>query len=170
LLLDDDELRSGTTVAMMRAAVALLLSVTLLGCFPHNPKARTYAKVGEGTALLAGIAISAFANTSADCDEMQMPGVDDSGCHSKAKWLGTAGIVLVVGGLLGFVATVSTAEDEAKPKPVEIKDESVQPAAEKVTPPPGLKPNAGAAATTPAASDDPNAAGSASTKPSSPQR
>lgn len=150
---------------MMRAAVALLLSVSLLGCFPHNPKARTYAKLGEGTAIVAGIAISAFANTSADCDEMHMPGIDDSGCHSKARWLSTAGVVLVVGGLLGFVATVSTAEENAKPKSVEIKDQSAPPTAEKVTPPPGLK-----KAGSDAGSDDSNAAGSGSSAPSAPHR
>lgn len=110
---------------MMRAAVALLVSVSLLGCFPHNPRARTYAKAGEGAAILAGIAISALAGTSADCDEMSMAGIDDSGCHTKAQWLGTAGVVLIVGGLLGFVATVSTAEDDPTPKPVEIKSEVV---------------------------------------------
>ena len=58
---------------MIRAAVALVVSVALLGCFPHNPRARTYAKIGEGTALLAGIAVAAFANTGADCDEMVQP-------------------------------------------------------------------------------------------------
>lgn len=149
---------------MMRAAVALLVSISLLGCFPHNPKARTYAKAGEGVAILAGIAISAFANTTADCDVDNMPGVDDSGCRSQAKWLSTAGVVLIVGGLLGFVATVSTAEEEAKQKPVEIKDVTSKPA--EPTP----------AATAPvkqgdaAGSADPNAAGSAATTPSAPQR
>src|SRR4029078_8869260 len=49
-----------------------------------------------------------------------MPG--DS-CKDGAKWATTAGVILIVSGLMGFVATVSTAEDDdAKPKPVEIKD------------------------------------------------
>lgn len=139
---------------MMRASVALLVSISLLGCFPHNPRARTYAKAGEGAAILAGIAISAFAGTSADCDEMQMAGIDDSGCHTKAQWLGTAGIVLIVGGLLGFVATVSTAEEDPAPKPVEIKSEVVTPTAKVATPVAAPAPGAGSA--------DPNAAGSAS--------
>ena len=97
---------------MMRAVAALLVSVSLLGCFPHNPKARTFAKAGEGVAILAGIGLSALGGTAADCDEMAMPGIDNSACHDKAKWLNAAGIVLIAGGLLGFVATVSTAEDE----------------------------------------------------------
>jgi hypothetical protein len=55
----------------MKAAVALLCSVTVLtGCFPNNPQHRTYAKYAEGAALVAGIAVSAFANTGADCDQM----------------------------------------------------------------------------------------------------
>lgn len=106
---------------MIRAAVALLVSVSLLGCFPHNARHRTYAQLGEGAAILAGIAISAFANTAADCDQMGGPGMDDSGCKSTAKWASTAGVTLILGGLLGFVATVSTAEDNQKPKPIEIK-------------------------------------------------
>jgi hypothetical protein len=152
---------------MKRAVVALLVSVSMLGCFPHNPKARTYAQLGEGAAIVAGIAISAVANTGADCDEMAMPGIDDMGCHDKAKWLTTAGVVLIVGGLLGFVATVSTAEDQDKPKPIEIKDVShkaeEKPATPKLTAPP---PSENTQATEP----DPNAAGSGATTPSAPQQ
>ena len=157
---------------MMRAAVALLMSVSLLGCFPHNPKARTYAKIGEGTALLAGIAISAFVNTTADCDLDKMPGVPDGDCRSKAKWLSMTGVVLVVGGLLGFVATVSTAEEA--PKPVTIKDETptAKPAA--ATAPAAATPPAQQQATEPAGTSagsvDPSTAGSAATTPSAPQR
>lgn len=100
----------------MRAAVAFLLTVTmtLAGCFPHDPHKRTIAKVTEGGALVAGIAISAFANTGADCDSMNKPGQDPSSCRSKAQVLSTIGVSLILAGLLGFVATVSTAEDEDK--------------------------------------------------------
>ncbi len=110
---------------MTRAVVALLVSVSMLGCFPHSARNRRIAQLGEGGAILAGIAISAVANTSADCDQMNtMPGsMPGDSCKDGAKWATTAGVILIVGGLLGFVATVSTAEDEAvKPKPVEIKD------------------------------------------------
>lgn len=155
---------------MNRAVVALLVSVSLLGCFPHSPQKRTYAKIGEGTAILAGIAISAFANTAADCDEMEVTGINNSSCESGAKWASTAGVVLIVGGLLGFVATVSTAEDEkAAPKPVEIKEVTQAKPEEKLAPAPLVA----APATEPAPATttdntqatDPNAAGSASTAP-----
>ena len=100
----------------MRAAVALLVSLTLstAGCFPHNEKHRTYAKIGEGGALVAGILISALSNTGADCDEQRAPGTEISDCRSNAHILSTVGVVLILTGLLGFVATVSTAEDEDK--------------------------------------------------------
>src|SRR5512143_3318499 len=102
----------------MRAAVAFLLTVTmtLAGCFPHDPHKQTIAKVTEGGALIAGIAISAFANTGADCDTMNKdPGQNPADCRSKAQILSTIGVALILAGLLGFVATVSTAEDDAKP-------------------------------------------------------
>jgi hypothetical protein len=145
---------------MNRAVVALLVSVSMLGCFPHNARNRTIAKATEGGAILAGIAISAFANTGADCDMVTMVGVDESGCHNTAQWASTAGVALIVGGLLGFVATVSTEEDDgAKPKPVEIKEEAPQAQ---------TKPAEPKKSTTQAT--DPNAAGSAALAPSAPQR
>jgi hypothetical protein len=106
---------------MTRAVVALLVSVSMLGCFPHNEKHRTYAKLVEGGAIVGGIAISAFSNTGADCNKMAMTGAgtgDDTSCRSTAKLLSTVGVALILGGLLGFVATVSTAEEEELPKPV----------------------------------------------------
>jgi hypothetical protein len=109
---------------MNRAVVALVVIVSMLGCFPHSPRKRTIAQIGEGTAILAGIAISAFANTTADCDNMDgVTGLNQGDdCRNGAKWATTAGVALIVGGLLGFVATVSTAQEDAKPKPVEIKE------------------------------------------------
>ena len=157
---------------MIRPAVALLLSFSLLGCFQHNARHRTYAKIGEGTAIVAGIAISAFANTGADCDEMAVPGMDNSDCKSKAKWLSTIGVTLIVAGLLGFVATVSTAEEADKPKPIEIKDTTATKPAE-TAPPAETPPAQTPPAETPPASDpgaDPNAAGSGSSAPSAPQK
>lgn len=124
----------------MKAAVALLCSVAVLtGCFPNNPQHRTYAKYAEGTALIAGIAVSAFANTGADCDAMEEPGPNvENNCRTKAKWLGTLGLALILGGLLGFVATISTAED------VELKKEQKQaienPVKTEVKLPPGVVP------------------------------
>lgn len=111
----------------MKAAVALVASVALLaGCFPNNPRARTFAKYAEGAALISGIAISAVANTGADCDEQIMPGPNvDNDCRRNAKILGTVGLLLILGGLLGFVATISTAEDqELKAENAEAKKQA----------------------------------------------
>jgi len=159
---------------MIRPAVALLLSFSLLGCFPNNARHRTYAKIGEGTAIVAGIAISAFGNTSADCDEMQAPGIDNSDCKNKAKWLSTIGVTLIVAGLLGFVATVSTAEEADKPKPIEIKDTTATKPVEKAPPAETQAPPPAETQTPPpsdtAGSADPNAAGSGSSAPSAPQK
>ena len=88
--------------------------MTTAACFPHNEQHRTYAKLGEGGALAAGILISALSNSGADCDENRAPGTELKDCKSNASALSTVGIVLILTGLLGFVATVSTAEDEDK--------------------------------------------------------
>jgi len=155
---------------MKRAVVALLLIVSMVGCFPHNAQHRTYAKLGEGTAIVAGIAISAFANSSADCDQM-VTGLNggDASCKSSAQWASTAGVALIVGGLLGFVATVSTAEQE-KPKAVEIKD--VTPAKADAKPEAKPEPTAPAAPekTDNQQATDPQSADSGSGSPSAPQR
>lgn len=88
------------------------------GCFPHNAQHRQTAKYAEGGSLVAGILVSAFSNTGADCDAMEMKGIDSSSCRTKAQVLGTIGLALILAGLLGFVATVSTAEDDNDAKPV----------------------------------------------------
>jgi len=122
----------------MKAAVALLCSVAVLtGCFPNNPQHRTYAKYAEGTALVAGIASSALPKTGAAWAAMGMPGPNvEKHCRTTARWLGTLGLALILGGLLGFVATISTAED------VELKAEQKQaienPVKTEVKLPPGV--------------------------------
>lgn len=162
----------------MKAAVALLCSVAMIaGCFPNNPAARTKAKYVEGAALVAGIVISAVANTGADCDSMDMmqgPNVDND-CRDKAKWLGTAGVVLILGGLLGFVATIATAEDDQVKK--EQKESLAKPVPKsEVKLPPGVVAPAktdtqgtGSAtaptAPTPPPAESPAGAGSAATPP-----
>ena len=110
----------------MKAAVALAVSISLLGCFPNNAQHRTYAKYAEGAALVGGIIISAVANTGADCDNDAMTGVMTD-CRDTAKWLSTAGVVLILGGLLGFVATISTAEDDADSTPRILSREKTGP-------------------------------------------
>ena len=106
----------------MRAAVALVLSLTLCSgaCFPNNPKYQTYAKLGEGAAMAAGIGLLLAVNTGADCDMKAIPGGDpEGGCKGRATILGDAGLALIIIGLVGFIATVSTAED-AKPVPTTV--------------------------------------------------
>ena len=128
-------------------AVALLTSLSLLGCFPHDPHARSIAKYSEGGAILLGIGVLALAGTGADCDANQSAAMPDSSCHTKATVLSDIGLSLLIGGLVGFIATVSTAEED-KPVPTTvIKAEPVKP--EPVVPTPLAVP-----APTPAPSPD----------------
>jgi hypothetical protein len=154
---------------MKRAVVALLVlaSFTLSGCFPHNAKHRTYAKIAEGGSLVAGIGISAFANTGADCDSMAMAGVETS-CRTTAKWLSTAGVTLILVGLIGFVATISTAEEaEDAKKAAEIKVETKPAEKPDVKLPPGVDP---AKKSNDTSVDDNQPSGSASPTSAAPQR
>jgi hypothetical protein len=101
----------------MRAVVAVLLSVSLLACFPDNARHRTYAKVTEGSLMAIGIAMLAITNTGADCDQMGGLGnLPDKNCKSSASNLGGVGLGLIIIGMVGFLATVSTAPDD-KPTP-----------------------------------------------------
>jgi len=147
----------------------LLVSVSLLACFPHNHKARLYAELGEGAALVGGIAVAAVAGTSADCDEMAMPGIDVSACRNRATVLGGVGVALIVAGLLGFVATISTAEEDkptvdvkAPPKAPEPVPAAAPPTDAGSAAPPAEGSGAGSAGSA-AGSAAPPAAGSAAT-------
>jgi hypothetical protein len=102
--------------------VALIVSIALAGCFPHNAKMRTYSKITEGQVI------------------------------------GGIGFGMIMAGLTGFIATVSTAEDEAKATPrVDIK---AQP-----TPKPDVKLPPGVQPAPPA---DPNATPTGSAAPNQP--
>lgn len=97
----------------MRAAVALLISVSLFAaaCFPNNARHRTYAKLAEGGALVAGIGMLYVVNSGADC--MAMPGgMPDNDCKDRATLIGNIGLGLILVGLIGFIATVSTSDDD----------------------------------------------------------
>lgn len=98
----------------MKPLVALLVSVSLAACFPNSAKHRTYAKVAEGGALVGGIAMLAVVNTGADCDNMQDTG---DGCRADASVLGTVGLGLILAGMVGFIATVSTSPDDKPEAP-----------------------------------------------------
>lgn len=93
-------------------AVGALLSTALLctGCFPNSAKHRTYAKIGEGASLVAGITLLAVTHTNADC--MVVSGTRDLECNDRANLAGTIGLGLILAGLAGFIATVSSTPDE----------------------------------------------------------
>jgi hypothetical protein len=97
-------------------AVALVCCLALLGCFPGNKKAQRYAKLTEGGMLLGGIVILAVANTGADCDSgMGGLGGLKNDCKQSASLVSAIGLGLVVAGLVGFAATITTAGDDDKP-------------------------------------------------------
>jgi hypothetical protein len=124
----------------MRAAVAFVLTVTVLGagCFPKNAQYQTYAKLSEGALVVGGIGMLLAVNSGADCDMKSMPGGQpDDDCKSKANFLGGIGLGMILVGLVGFIATVSTAEDEADSKAAPI---IVKPAPEKPAPAPAPAP------------------------------
>lgn len=124
-------------------AVALLLSLSLAtaACFPKNEKYQTYAKLTEGGLVAGGVAMLFFTNTGADCDMMARPGIPEDSCHTKAAVLGGIGFGMILTGLIGFIATISTAED-AKPTPVEVipKTETTAPTAKPADTAPTAKP------------------------------
>lgn len=104
----------------MRVVASLLCVTVLAACFPENPKARTIAKVSEGGVVLAGIAVLAIANSGADCDAHGTPGIPDSNCQSSSGTASTIGLSLIVVGLLGFIATVSTTPVDKKPVATDV--------------------------------------------------
>jgi hypothetical protein len=101
----------------MKPLVALLLSLSLAACFPNSAKHRTYAKLGEGAAMVAGIALLSTVKTGADCDEMRSVGDTSSSCRGNAEIVSTIGLGLILAGLTGFIATVSTSPDDKPEQP-----------------------------------------------------
>jgi hypothetical protein len=133
----------------MRAVAIFVLTSLVAGCFPHNKRAQAISKYSEGGAIVAGVGLEFLVSSGADCDPMAMPGQSTAGCHSRATVYGDIGLGLILAGLLGFVATVSTAEDDApEHTPTIIKADKP---AEKpdLKLPPGVKAPATAATVTP---------------------
>jgi hypothetical protein len=96
-------------------AVAILLALS--ACFPHDAHKQTLAKYAEGAALVTGIAMQYAVNSQADCDADKVTGAGAGGsCQLTGAVLGDVGVGLILAGLVGFVVTVSTAEDAA-PQP-----------------------------------------------------
>jgi hypothetical protein len=92
--------------------VALLASLQLIGCFPHDAHKRTISQIVEGATLGAGIGMEYFANTQADCDLMKQEGMSGE-CSGFGKSIGSVGVGFILAGLVGFIVTVSSAEDDA---------------------------------------------------------
>lgn len=112
-------------------AVALTLIVALAGCF-SNPQQRTYAKIGEGVLVVGGIVMLASVNSGADC-EIGIGGMTDQDCKDKASLLSNIGLGLILTGLVGFIITVSTSDDDSKNT---SSTAPKQPAADPATPAP----------------------------------
>lgn len=120
----------------MRSAVALLLASSLLtGCFPHNARHRTIAEIVEGGVAVSGVVIESFVQTGADCSMLAAPGEPPLKCESNASVGGGIGVALILAGIVGFIATISSAEDDDKPPVMEIKAKPEAPAPPTEMPP-----------------------------------
>jgi len=107
----------------MKSAVALTLVASLgMGCFPHSARNRTIAEIVEGGVSVSGVVIEGFVQSGADCDMTHAPGAPPVACKQSASVAGGIGVALILAGLVGFIATISTSEDDNDtPKPIEIK-------------------------------------------------
>jgi hypothetical protein len=107
----------------MRSAVALMLaSLLVAGCSLHNTRDRTIAEVVEGGVALGGVVLEGFAQSGADCAMTAAPGEPQVQCKSTASVTGGIGVALILAGVVGFIATISTSpDDDDKPKAIEIK-------------------------------------------------
>jgi hypothetical protein len=95
-------------------AVALVAIISLAGgCFPHDAHKRTIAQLIEGGTFGVGVGMQYFANTQADCDQMKQTGQPSMSCTGASQAIGSVGVGLILAGLVGFIATVSTAEDDS---------------------------------------------------------
>jgi hypothetical protein len=119
------------------------------GCFPHNARNRTISEIVEGGVAVSGVVLEGFVQSGADCDMSHAPGAPPVSCKQSASAEGGMGVALILAGLVGFIATISTSEDDSDtPKPIEIKAE---PAPTTAAPVPALTPApAPAPAATPA--------------------
>ena len=93
-------------------AVAVVLSLSLLACFPNNARHRTIAKITEGAFVVGGIALLATSNTQADCDDEMRLGGSVMTCKSNRGLISGLGLALIMVGMVGFFATVTTEPDD----------------------------------------------------------
>ena len=97
----------------MRAATLVAILSLLGGCFPHDAHKRTLAQLIEGGTLVAGVGMGYFANSQADCDQQKQMGMTPSKCGGFAQTLDSVSVAFILAGLVGFVATITTAEDDS---------------------------------------------------------
>ncbi len=121
---------------MVSLSVGSVGSVGLLGCFPHNARNRTIAEIVEGGLAISGVIVEGVIQSGADCNTTHAPGEPAMSCAQTASTAGSIGVALLLAGVVGFIATISTAEDDDKPVPIEIK----------ATPIPAPTPTSGSAA------------------------
>ncbi|MFT3697537.1 MAG: hypothetical protein QM831_30620 [Kofleriaceae bacterium] len=142
--------------------MALLLAGSLMsaGCFPHSARNRTIAEIVEGGVAVSGVVVEGLVQTGADCDMTAAPGEPQMMCKDNASLGGGIGVALILAGVIGFIATISVAEDDDEKKPpviIKAADPMAQPApttapAQPTTPatPPAPEPTPPAPAPAPA--------------------
>jgi hypothetical protein len=96
----------------MRSALALTLVTALFGagCFPHSARNRGIAEIAEGAVLVSGVILEATVTTTADCQADLAP---PPNCGANGTRNGAIGVGLILTSLVAFIATISSAEEQA---------------------------------------------------------
>src|SRR5580698_2617425 len=98
----------------MRSALALTLVTALLpfstGCFPHSARNRAIAEIAEGAVLVGGVVLESTVTTTADCQADLAP---PPNCGANGTRNGAIGVGLILTSLVAFIATISSAEEQA---------------------------------------------------------
>jgi hypothetical protein len=95
----------------MRSALALTLATALFGgCFPHSARNRAIAEIAEGAVLVSGVVLESTVTTTADCQADLAP---PPNCGANGTRNGAIGVGLILTSLVAFIATISSAEEQA---------------------------------------------------------
>jgi len=96
----------------MRPVLALTLAAGLFsgGCFPHSARNRAIAEIAEGVLLAGGVGLEATVTTTADCQAELSP---DPNCGKSGSRNSAIGVAIILTSLVGFIATISSAEDQS---------------------------------------------------------
>ena len=92
----------------MRWPIVLLLVAS--ACFPESARHRRYAKIGEGVLVAGGIALNYLASSSGCMQRPPGSVVDD--CDQSIAQLDNLGLVMIFSGLVGFAATMISANQD----------------------------------------------------------